>query len=358
MLQTVPFLSIREVAQDLNLGKSTVHRWCQEGKLPYIKVGRATRIPLEPYLKIKANLLRQEWDHTSLSGVFPLIEEWKNHLRNGPRPLSPRTVEGYHYYFLQYLRLIGGASKVNEIASKDTLSRILESIPITSYSNRYNLYYAVCSFTKYMINRQLLNPDAYSSLKSLRPKRYFPARKTVLEADQIERFISAIWTAYGNSPYERKLNFAIIKTFLLTGLRNQELCDLTLVDVDLQRRLLIVKMGKGAKPRQLGVNQELAKVMCEYLNIRPDSSSSAFFVCENGSPLNTGLVTKRIRRLAKAAGVDITAHGLRRTWVTHAAMKGHSIAIISKACGHANIATTQGYLMLSERQVIDAMKEW
>jgi len=358
MLQTVPFLSIREVAQDLSVGKSTVHRWCQEGKIPSIKVGRATRIPLEPYLKIKASLLQHEQPVTSTPSIVPLIEEWLNHLRNGPRPLSPRTVECYRYYFMQYLRLSGGGSKIVEIFCRDTLSKSLESIPIASYSNRYNLFYAVCSFSKYLISRQLLAPEVYASLKPLRPKRYFPARKTVLESDQIERFIAAIWTANGNSPYERKLNFAIVKTFLLTGLRNRELCDLLVGDVDLQRRLLVVRMGKGAKPRQLGINQELAKVMGDYLKVRPTGPSSAFFVGENGSPLNTGLVTKRIKRLAMVAEIEITAHGLRRTWVTQAAMKGHSLAVISKACGHANLATTQGYLMLSERQVINAMREW
>ncbi|MBO9541106.1 tyrosine-type recombinase/integrase [bacterium] len=349
-------LSTIEVAEDLRIGRATAFRWCESGKLPAIKIGRSWRIPLEPYLQFKKQFVHTQ--DVTAPNLAKLINEWEHHLRNGARPLSPVTVKDYLRDFRRYLRLIGGGSTPTEIVNKDALSRALEGLPITSFANRYNIFYAVNSFAKYLIGRDLLPSEVHAQLKPLRPRRYFPARKTVMDAEQINRFLAAIWVANGNSEYERQLNFAICKTFLNLGVRNQELCDLRLADVDLNKRSVVVRLGKGAKTRYLGINQELAKVLTEYLQVRPKCPVDNLFVTESGRKLSPGLISRRVRRLAVASGVDITPHGLRRTWVTQSALQGRSLAIISHAAGHRQISTTQGYLMISEQQVVSSMVNW
>lgn len=357
MKRTERFLTPSEVADDLQVGRTTVYRWCDEGKIPSIKLGRSIRIPTDAYLAARGNLL-QTSDDSASPELLALMDDWLHVLRKGSRPLAKRTVDGYRYHFMRYLRITGGGSSFRDLVNKAVLARALESMPISQFSNRYNLYFAVISFLKYLVDRQLLSSQFLIDLRPLRPKRFYPARKTVVDSDEIERLIAAIWVAKGNTPYERQLNFALVKTFLLAGLRNQELCDLSLSDVDLKKRLLIVRIGKGAKTRQLGINQELDKVLSEYLRIRPLGASSALFVTEKGTPLTTAYVSRRVQRLARCAGVDVTPHGLRRSFVTQSALKGHSLAVISRACGHANLSTTQGYLMITERQVIDSMRDW
>ena len=38
------FLTIREVAQLLKLSEATIRKWCREGRLPALKLGKAYRI--------------------------------------------------------------------------------------------------------------------------------------------------------------------------------------------------------------------------------------------------------------------------------------------------------------------------
>lgn len=356
MRKEIETLSTLEVANDLGIGRATCFRWIKEGKIPAIKLGRNYRIPLEPYLRVKSSLL--QFDDPSATPLAVLVDEWLNHLLNGPRPFSPQTVNDYRNCFRRYLKRCGGGSTPLEILDKERVTKVIESIPIAQHANRYHTVYTLVSFAKYLVARKLIGQEVHAELKTLRPRRYFPAKKTVMDAEQINRFINAIWTMQGNTEYERRLNYAIVKTFLLTGLRNQELCSLTLQDIDLNKRVLTVQMGKGAKQRAVGINQELVKILSDYLQIRPYTRSNAFFITDRGTPLLTAGVSRRIKRLADDCGFEVTTHGLRRSFVTQAALQGRSLAVISKAVGHENLTTTQGYLMLSERQVIADMQEW
>ncbi|MBO9540447.1 excisionase family DNA-binding protein [bacterium] len=105
-------LSTLEVAHDLGLGRATIHRWIQDDTIPAIKVGWNYQIPLEPYLNFKASYVQSE-DASDTPQLHRLIEEWLHHLRNGPRPLSPKTVDDYGYNFRIFLRTIGGAGHVD-----------------------------------------------------------------------------------------------------------------------------------------------------------------------------------------------------------------------------------------------------
>ncbi|MNT55923.1 site-specific tyrosine recombinase XerC [compost metagenome] len=122
----------------------------------------------------------------------------------------------------------------------------------------------------------MLPESQVDDLRALRPKRFFPPKRTVLEGDQIPEFLAAIWTLNGASLYQRRLNYALVRTLMLTGLRSSELANLTLSDVDLERRVLTVQMGKGRKFRQIGVGQELKRVLAEYHSYRPKSQFKNF----------------------------------------------------------------------------------
>lgn len=67
---------------------------------------------------------------------------------------------------------------------------------------------------------------------------------------------------------------------------------------------------------------------------------------------------EKIRRLSASAGLKISPHGLRRSFVTINAGKGKPLNHLRIACGHSDITTTQGYCMTSEDEVLKAMKNW
>lgn len=47
-------LTLDEAAEHFRVGRSTVHRWCQSGKLRHYREGRVLRIPVDAIAEFKA----------------------------------------------------------------------------------------------------------------------------------------------------------------------------------------------------------------------------------------------------------------------------------------------------------------
>jgi site-specific recombinase XerD len=63
-------------------------------------------------------------------------------------------------------------------------------------------------------------------------------------------------------------DYAIISTFLQTGIRLSELANLKLEDIDFENRLLTIHQGKGRKDRQIPLVDEEVKALRNYLRFR------------------------------------------------------------------------------------------
>jgi integrase len=152
----------------------------------------------------------------------------------------------------------------------------------------------------------------------------------------------------------------VVETLMQTGLRNTELCQLKLNDVDLVNQRLSVYLGKGRKNRKVGIPAALIPVLQEYLTYRLQRQvdSPYFFLNFENQPFYLVSLGRLIKKLSKLSGVSITAHGLRRTFATLNAEQGRPLHLIQLALGHTDIRTTQEYLMTDEEAVIEAMKDW
>lgn len=67
---------------------------------------------------------------------------------------------------------------------------------------------------------------------------------------------------------ERSRNYAIIMTFLHTGLRLSELLNLQTQDIDLHQRLITVLAGKGQKDRLVPISGSLSRILRQYQDER------------------------------------------------------------------------------------------
>jgi len=63
-------------------------------------------------------------------------------------------------------------------------------------------------------------------------------------------------------------DYAIIQTFLQTGIRLSELVNLRVEDLDLEHRLLTVRQGKGKKDRQIPLVDDAVKALRNYQRFR------------------------------------------------------------------------------------------
>jgi integrase/recombinase XerD len=88
-------------------------------------------------------------------------------------------------------------------------------------------------------------------------------------------------------------DYAIIMTFLQTGIRLSELANLHLEDVDFDNKVLTIRQGKGKKDRQIPLVDEEVKALRNYLRFRNSQlmlDDEIFFLAKNGTSLNVSTV--------------------------------------------------------------------
>jgi site-specific recombinase XerD len=144
---------------------------------------------------------------------------------------------------------------------------------------------------------------------------------------------------------------AIMETLYSSGIRLNELVQLTVHDVDLKDKVLQVRKGKGNRQRVVPIGKNAAKYLKEYLEeIRPryamkNKQERRLFLTDQGKPVTGNTIRTSLFHYKKAAGIKKTAspHSFRRSCATHLLQQGADIRYVQKLLGHSHIKTTQLY---------------
>lgn len=142
---------------------------------------------------------------------------------------------------------------------------------------------------------------------------------------------------------------AMLELLYSTGLRRMEVPHLALYDVDLNRKLVIVREGKGRKDRVVPLGARAAAWVGKYLaEARPvlmAGHTEALFITDYGEPLTPEYVADKVKRYMGFAGIAKpgATHLLRHACATHMLENGADIRYIQALLGHASIATTEIY---------------
>lgn len=367
-------LTLEDISKDLRLSIRTVSRLAKSGDLPVYTVpnkgGFKYTVPVNQYFDWKKQRKIKQVREESLSNLDLLREEqvkWLEWCRNGKltgKPHCEITVELNDYFLNYYLKRLPRRYRQTPLITIKSVRDVLGSLDPKSFSLKANIHKAVCSFLKYLIANGFATQELLDGIRELKPKRLYPPKKLHCTIAQFEALLTvANKRCNGQSGYDVILNVATIATIGFTGLRASELCNLRMQDIDLVNRKLFVYLGKGKKNRYVGICSRLYNHLVKYLEARPKTNLDNFFVTISSSnkepvKIHKNVLLHKVKRLAKRVGFDINLHGLRRTFATVAANAGKPINIISLALGHADIKTTQGYLMTTQDEVIKEMQGW
>jgi site-specific recombinase XerD len=145
-------------------------------------------------------------------------------------------------------------------------------------------------------------------------------------------------------------NHAIIMMIYRAGLRVQEICNLTLSDVNLKRGSIYVQQGKCSKDRYVPMDNDIIKACENWLKVRPESER--FFCTLEGGILDTRYIREVFYRVSGKAevyvqdGTDkkpVSPHVLRHTCATEWLREGFNLREVQELLGHSRISTTQIY---------------
>lgn len=178
------------------------------------------------------------------------------------------------------------------------------------------------------------------SLPSLRFPKKLPV---VLSQQEIKRLLST----------PQLLKHRIVLGLLYgCGLRRFELLNIKLHDIDLDRKMLHIREGKGRKDRYVPIGEILARGLKTYME-----SERPWKWLINGKD-NTGQLQQfsetgvqwTIQQASKKAGVKkhVTSHVLRHTYATHLLEMGLDIMTLKDLLGHSDIRTTLVYLHVAQ----------
>src|SRR4051794_32551246 len=154
---------------------------------------------------------------------------------------------------------------------------------------------------------------------------------------------------------ENPRDFAILTTFLQTGIREGELTHLKLADVDLENGELTIRQGKGKKDRTIPLEPQSLKALQQYLAVREDQlvlDEEILFLARNGTSMNERTIRKLVRKYYDKAGVRKRGvHTLRHTFGAHKIANKMSIATLQKLMGHNRKETTLKYVHIAHTNI-------
>ena len=200
-------------------------------------------------------------------------------------------------------------------------------------------------------NHLLYNPA--SELQLPKTPKHLP--RAILSIEEVEAILNQAEPNNAQGLRDR----AMLEVLYSTGLRRMELPHLALYDVDLNRRLVFVREGKGRRDRVIPIGKRAAAWVEKYLReARPElivGKSEYLFLSDYGEAILPEYLAHKVKRYMEFAGVTKpgATHLFRHACATHMLEGGADIRYIQAMLGHANLQTTEIYTHVS----IDKLRE-
>lgn len=229
----------------------------------------------------------------------------------------------------------------------DNIKRMLQIIQTTNPEKEEVINYAYdlkrsnksCSH----ISNNLSSIEKYMDFKRkllrfAKPRRQRKLIKCVLTEAEISRIIQAC---------KNIKEKAMIIILAYSGIRNKNLCELKLKDVDFGNNNLIIRKVKGRKEYIANISSESVIILLKYLEEYLKKSEDFLFTTKiRDHQYSTSDIRKFVRVVSKRAKINIKVypHLFRHSLASNMLNRGANIILIKEQLGHDWLQSTETYL--------------
>jgi len=153
---------------------------------------------------------------------------------------------------------------------------------------------------------------------------------------------------------------ALLELLYGSGVRISELTGLDVDDLDLEEGSVRV-LGKGRKEREVPLGSFARQAVEAYLTrgrpaLASGATRGALFLNARGGRLSRQSCARLLAVHVQRAGIDrrVTLHTLRHSFATHLLEGGADVRVVQELLGHASVATTQVYTLVTKEHLREA----
>jgi integrase/recombinase XerD len=268
-----------------------------------------------------------------------ILPALKQHLQL--KAYSPSTIKTYMNEMSQFIQAVKGnaADQFTTPRLKDYLQYCYNDLKLSE-----NTLHSRINALKFYYEQVLKREKLFWEIP--RPKKPMILPKLLNETELRKLFNALV----------NKKHKAMLFTAYSAGLRVSEIVNLKIADIDSKRMQIFVQRAKGKKDRYVNLSVVLLDILRKYL--QECKPRPQVFLFESEQTL-TAYPTRTVQQIfsnakqkagiAKAVGV----HSLRHSFATHLLEKGTDIKYIKDLLGHFNIKTTERYLHVSKKQLVN-----
>ena len=289
-----------------------------------------------------------------------LLKDFKNFLKF-ERNLSENSTQSYIQDLQKLIRFLSDNNinkKISEINSNVIREFVYQQTKLIKPSSQSRLISSLKNFFDYLIIEKIIFINPINSIQYPKIATKIPE---TLSTQEIDKLIGYLKKSKKNS----LRNCTILEVLYSCGLRVSELTNLSISDIFFDDFLIKI-LGKGRKERFVPMSKIVKDMIKDYLNrerfntITKKGFEDILFLNNRGEKLTRVMIYTILNIAKKGTGIKkkVSPHILRHSFATHLIENGADISSIQHMLGHTNITTTERYLHVSKKHLIDTIKRF
>lgn len=262
------------------------------------------------------------------------------------RNLSPNTIKVYNDNLIEFWKFIGKRSSIRNV-KRDSVKGYLFSLseknnqPIT----RRAKLTTIRSFFRYLEDEDVISKN---------PTKNLPLPRVVIKEPifpnetEIKRLLKTV--------RNDKRAEITIRILVETGIRLSELTNLSVGDIDTERKTIRIRR-KGNREQILPINNGLSKLLKSF--VKNKNVDMPIVANRRGGRMTQRRVAIMVQDYLKIAKIDragLSVHSFRHSFCVRMLENKVNLKTIQLLCGHRSISTTERYLHIANPELRQSVK--